>query len=261
MLLPGQKFHFVANAVGCLGVLLLLQVPPTLAHHSYSPIDNTRILEVTATVAQLEWTNPHVFLWAYVADETQESGYQLYAFETGSITMMVKAGWTREDTVEVGEEVTIEYLPLHSGEPGGSLGTITHADGTVTPGRYSRAQVYGSGPRGRTGRGAMSAGRFIVRNIGLLALLWRYWPPAGRALMTWPPTIRLQHRRSSYRTGADGGRWKGDMRRCAPHHSRGGEAVVATGCLRPLRIRTCFSLKPGRSWWQAVCPVRISAVE
>ena len=134
MLLPVQKTHFVANAMGCLGVLLLLQVPPAFAHHSYSPIDNTRILEVTATVAQLEWTNPHVFLWAYVADETQESGYQLYAFETGSITMMVKAGWTRDGTVEVGEEVTIEYLPLRSGEAGGSLGSITHADGTVTPG-------------------------------------------------------------------------------------------------------------------------------
>ena len=134
MLLPGQKSHFVANAMGCLGMLLLLQVPPAFAHHSYSPIDNTRVLEVRATVAKLEWTNPHVFLWAYVADETQESGYRLYAFETGSITMMVKAGWTRDDTVAVGEGVTIEYLPLRDGRPGGSLGGITHADGTVTPG-------------------------------------------------------------------------------------------------------------------------------
>ena len=134
MRLEGRRTQFVANAMRTLGVLLLLQVPPAFAHHSYSPIDNTRILEARATIAKLEWTNPHVFLWAYVADETQESGYQLYAFETGSITMMVKAGWTRDGTVEVGEEVTIEYLPLHSGEPGGSLGTITHADGTVTPG-------------------------------------------------------------------------------------------------------------------------------
>ena len=134
MLEPEQKAHFVANAMRCLAVLLLLQVASASAHHSYAPIDNTRILEVEATIAKVEWTNPHVFLWAYVADETQESGYQLYAFETGSVTMMVKAGWTRDGTVKVGEQVTIEYLPLRSGEPGGSLGTITHADGTVTPG-------------------------------------------------------------------------------------------------------------------------------
>ena len=134
MLLPGQRSYFVTNAMRCLGVLLLLQVPSAFAHHSYAPIDNTRILEVRATVAQLEWTNPHVFLWAYVADETQESGYQLWGFETGSVTMMSKAGWLRDETVKVGEEVTIEYLPLRSGEAGGSLGSITHADGTVTPG-------------------------------------------------------------------------------------------------------------------------------
>lgn len=89
-----------------------------------------------ATVAKLEWVNPHMFLWAYVPDESQESGYQLYAFEAGSITMMTKAGWTRDDTIKVGEKVTIEYLPLRSGEPGGSLGQLTHADGRVTPGDF-----------------------------------------------------------------------------------------------------------------------------
>ena len=136
MLISGQKPHFVAAIIRCLGLLLLLQVPPASAHHSYAVIDNSRVLEVTATIAKLEWVNPHIFLWAYVADESQESGYQLYAFEAGSITMMIKSGWTRDDTVKVGEEVTIEYLPLFSGEPGGSLATLTHADGSVTPGDF-----------------------------------------------------------------------------------------------------------------------------
>ncbi len=136
MLLSGQKSQLASKVIQCLGVLLLLQVPPASAHHSYAVIDNSRVLEVTATIAKLEWVNPHIFLWAYVADESQESGYQLYAFEAGSITMMVKSGWSRDDTVEVGEEVTIEYLPLRSGEPGGSLATLTHADGSVTPGDF-----------------------------------------------------------------------------------------------------------------------------
>ena len=136
MPLSRNRFHLVANLIRCLGFLLLLQVPPAAAHHSYAVIDNSRALTVTATVAKLEWVNPHIFLWAYVADESQESGYQLYAFETGSMTMMTKAGWTRDDTVKVGEKVTIEYLPLRSGKPGGSLGKLTHADGSVTPGDF-----------------------------------------------------------------------------------------------------------------------------
>jgi hypothetical protein len=136
MLLSGQIIHLVTRVIGCLAVLLLLQVQPAMAHHSYSVIDNTRAIEVEATIAKLEWVNPHIFLWAYVADASQESGYQLYAFEAGSITMMAKSGWSRDDTVTAGEQVTIEYLPLRSGEPGGSLGTITHADGHVTPGDF-----------------------------------------------------------------------------------------------------------------------------
>ena len=126
----------VAAVMSCLGALLRLHSPSAFSHHSYSVIDNTRVLEVEATIAKLEWVNPHIFLWAYVADETQESGYQLYAFEAGSVTMMTKSGWTRDDTVEVGEVVTIESLPLKSGEPGGALARITRADGTVTPGDF-----------------------------------------------------------------------------------------------------------------------------
>jgi hypothetical protein len=136
MPLSRHKFHLVANVIRCSCVLLLLQVPSAFAHHSYAMIDNSRVLEVTATVAKLEWVNPHIFLWAYVADESQESGYQLYAFEAGSITMMTKAGWTRDDTVKVGEKVTIEYLPLRNGKPGGSLGALMHADGSITPGDF-----------------------------------------------------------------------------------------------------------------------------
>ena len=96
---------------------------------------------MTATIAKLEWVNPHIFLWAYVADESQESGYQLYAFEAGSITMMVKSGWTRDDTVKVGEEVTIEYLPLFSGEPGGIVSDVDACGRQCYPGRLSRYQV------------------------------------------------------------------------------------------------------------------------
>ena len=100
MLSSKMKSHLVTDVVRCLAVLFLLQAPSASAHHSYAVIDNTRVLEVTATIAKLEWVNPHIFLWAYVADDSQESGYQLYAFETGSITMMVKSGWTRDDTVQ-----------------------------------------------------------------------------------------------------------------------------------------------------------------
>jgi hypothetical protein len=121
----------------------MLHVSPAIAHHSYAMFDNGRVIEVTGTVAKLEWDNPHIFLWAYVADESQESGYELYAFETGSITMMTKAGWTRDDTVEVGEEISILYFPLFDGRPGGALARITHVDGSETPGDFPALRFLG----------------------------------------------------------------------------------------------------------------------
>ena len=120
--------------LGFMVVFAALHMPAAFAHHSYAMFDNGRVQEVKGTVAKLEWDNPHIFLWIYVADENAESGYELYAFETGSTTMMAKSGWTRDDTVTVGEEVTILYFPLFDGRPGGSLATITHADGRVTDG-------------------------------------------------------------------------------------------------------------------------------
>ena len=48
MLLPGQKSHFFANAMGFFGVRLLLQVPSAFVHHSYAPIENTRVRDVSA---------------------------------------------------------------------------------------------------------------------------------------------------------------------------------------------------------------------
>jgi hypothetical protein len=136
MLISGRNIYSFVKILGCLGAILMLQASPAIAHHSYAMFDNGRVLEVEGTVAKLEWDNPHIFLWVYVADESQESGYELYAFETGSITMMTKAGWTRDDTVKVGEKIAIQYFPLFDGRPGGALAGITHEDGTTTPGDF-----------------------------------------------------------------------------------------------------------------------------
>ena len=42
------------------------------AHHSYAMFDGTRTLTVKGTLAKLEWTNPHVFVWVYVPNAARE---------------------------------------------------------------------------------------------------------------------------------------------------------------------------------------------
>jgi Family of unknown function (DUF6152) len=47
------------------GALGLVAAATAAAHHSYSMFDGTRTLKVAGTVAKIELTNPHVFVWVY----------------------------------------------------------------------------------------------------------------------------------------------------------------------------------------------------
>ncbi len=50
----------------CLSALAQSSARRLLAHHSYAMFDGTQTQTVDGTVAKLEWTNPHVFVWVYV---------------------------------------------------------------------------------------------------------------------------------------------------------------------------------------------------
>ena len=119
-----------------------LGLTPAQAHHSYAMFDGTRTLTVKGTVAKIEWTNPHVFVWVYVPNTAAKDGYDLYAFENGSTNVLARRGWSKT-TLDVGEEVSIEYWPLQDGRTGGHFRAATHSDGRVTRGA--------GGPRGVDG--------------------------------------------------------------------------------------------------------------
>jgi hypothetical protein len=103
--------------------------------------DGTRTVTVTGTVAKLEWTNPHVFIWLYVPS-AGGNGFDLYAFENGSPNVLARSGWSKSAFAE-GEKITIEYWPLADGRNGGHYKQGTRADGTVLRGA--------GGPRGVDG--------------------------------------------------------------------------------------------------------------
>jgi hypothetical protein len=95
--------------------------------------DAGRTATVTGTVAKLEWTNPHVFIWLYVPNAARDSGFDLYAFENGSPNVLLKRGWSRE-TFAVGEKLSIAYWPLADGRTGGHFAVATRVDGSVIRG-------------------------------------------------------------------------------------------------------------------------------
>jgi hypothetical protein len=91
--------------------------------------DSSRTVTVTGTVAKIEWTNPHVFIWVYVPNATRENGYDLYAFENGSPNVLTRRGWSAT-TFAAGEKLAITYWPLLDGRTGGHFAVATRTDGS-----------------------------------------------------------------------------------------------------------------------------------
>jgi hypothetical protein len=108
----------------------LLLVQGASAHHSYAMFDGSKTLIASGTVAKLEWMNPHVFVWIYVANPAARTGYDLYAFENGSPNVLTRLGWTKR-ALTVGEKISVQYWPLKDGRTGGHFLKATRADGQV----------------------------------------------------------------------------------------------------------------------------------
>lgn len=111
-----------------LSAVTLLVGSSALAHHSHNMYDFEKEVTLNGVVKKFEWTNPHSRLFILVEDD---NGRQVeWALETSSPSRLVSRGWRPNDLVP-GDEVTVNFNPLRSGEPRGSLKTVTFADGTV----------------------------------------------------------------------------------------------------------------------------------
>ena len=108
---------------------LLSNAVPALAHHSYAMFDLNTRATLSGTIAKVEWSNPHVFVWVYVPNA--KGAHDLYGLEAGAVSLLTRYGWTKS-SVKAGEKVTVEYFPLKDKRPGGAFIKLTHADGTVT---------------------------------------------------------------------------------------------------------------------------------
>ncbi len=92
---------------------LLMVTIPVLAHHSATAeFDSSKTFTAKGTLTKLEWVNPHVYMYADVADE---NGKVIpYSFETGPPGNLRRAGVVRT-MFNVGDIVTIEAAVAKDG--------------------------------------------------------------------------------------------------------------------------------------------------
>lgn len=103
----------------CAGALLLMG-GPALAHHSFALFDNDKIVPVTGTIKDFQWTNPHTWVQLLAPDPTTGVAVE-WSIEGGSTTTMIReGGWTGK-ALKVGDKATIYLHPMKDGSPRGSL--------------------------------------------------------------------------------------------------------------------------------------------
>jgi hypothetical protein len=118
--------------IGCFIAVLGLCAGAAVAHHSFAAFDMTKEVRISGTVAEVQYTNPHVWLFVDVpaADGVAES----WAIEAGGPNILLRSGW-KANTVQVGQKVVVTMHPMRdTAKRGGSLISIVLPDGKTIKG-------------------------------------------------------------------------------------------------------------------------------
>ena len=106
--------------------LLAAAATPAFAHHSAAQFDFSAPVQVTGTVKEARFANPHARIILEVTDE--ERGTRDIEFEGHSRNNMYRQGF-RPGMMAVGDTITIQIAPMRTGADGGYVTALITADG------------------------------------------------------------------------------------------------------------------------------------
>ena len=109
-----------------LGALALLAAPVG-AHHSTAIYDSENPVELSGTVVEWQFVNPHCLIILEVVDAA--GGKKVWSLEGGNTAGLFRRGWT-PNTLKPGDEIIVTVRPLRSGSPGGNYSNPRWVDGT-----------------------------------------------------------------------------------------------------------------------------------
>jgi hypothetical protein len=99
---------------------------PLSAHHSFSGYDMSKTLSAPATLKEFRWGAPHSAVVFVIKGEDGKP--QEVTMASAAPASFAKQGFKPRD-FKVGDKMQITWHPSRSGATGGSLATLTLADG------------------------------------------------------------------------------------------------------------------------------------
>ena len=99
------------------------------SHHAAAPVfDMNAEKTVMGLVKQVDWTNPHIWIWLEVQNASGQA--ETWGFEGMSPNFLARRGWTRTSLLP-GMRITVTFRPLRDGKSGGMFMTGKLEDGKV----------------------------------------------------------------------------------------------------------------------------------
>lgn len=111
---------------------LLFAPSISVAHHSSAMFDKEKVRDVTATIREFQWTNPHV--WIQITLENDQGEQEEWSIEGLGPNGLFRNGW-RPNSFKPGDVVEIRFNPMHDGTNAGGFIGAKFPDGK-TLGRW-----------------------------------------------------------------------------------------------------------------------------
>jgi len=99
---------------------------PLFANHSSAAYDMEHPVNMKGVVTNMEWSNPHVFIYLDVKDDN--GNVEQWRVEGNSPNMLVRSGWKKE-MIKTGDQLLVNGAPAKNGSKVMRLITLTLANG------------------------------------------------------------------------------------------------------------------------------------